>query len=66
MTENADAEVLAKAAKEIAVVIKRRKKEKKKANREINLEIEMRKRRRNIKKEEDHLLIQDHDKSSEV
>ncbi len=63
MTEREDAEVLAKAAKGIAAVIKRRNKEKKKASREINQEKEMRKRRRNIKREEVHLPIQDHDKS---
>lgn len=60
MTEREDAEVLAKAAKGIAAVIKRRNKEKKKASREINQEKEMRKKKKKHKKRRGSSSIQDH------
>lgn len=55
MTEKKDTEVLAKAVKN-NVGIRRKKTENK------DLEIKMRKRKRNIKNTEVHLLIQDHEK----
>ncbi len=55
MNEKKDTEVLAKAVKN-NVDIRRKKTENK------DLEIKMRRRKRNIKNTEDHLLIQDHEK----
>jgi hypothetical protein len=55
MIEKKDTEVLAKAVKN-NVGIRRKKTENK------DLEIKMRKRKRNIKNTEVHLLIQDHEK----
>lgn len=63
MTEREDAEALARAAREIAAGIKRRKKENKKESLGINQGTGMRRKRRNIRREEAHLQIQDHDKS---
>ena len=63
MTEREDAEALARAAREIAAGIKRRRKENKKESLGINQGTGMRRKRRNTRREEDHLQIQDHDKS---